>query len=97
MSRWPNMWIVYKDIGVNIDCYASSTDDGRFNVQITFGDSSVISLWRSDRGAGGERTGLRAANADAVDGLVIVAHAECRPSRDDQVRHRFERRRHPDA
>lgn len=32
----------YKDVGTNIDCAASTTDDGRFRIMIQIDDSSVI-------------------------------------------------------
>jgi len=32
----------YKDVGTNIDCSASTTDDGRFRLAITIEDSSII-------------------------------------------------------
>jgi hypothetical protein len=32
---------VYKDVGTSIDCYASTTDDGRFDVAVSVEDSSV--------------------------------------------------------
>jgi type II secretory pathway component GspD/PulD (secretin) len=32
----------YKDVGTNIDCSASSTDDGRYRLAITIEDSSII-------------------------------------------------------
>ena len=34
--------IQYKDVGTNIDCTASTTDDGRFRVGIVIEDSTVI-------------------------------------------------------
>ena len=33
----------YQDVGTNIDCYALSTDDGRFRIEITIQDTSVYS------------------------------------------------------
>jgi hypothetical protein len=33
--------VQYQDVGTNIDCIASTLDDGRFRVQITVDDSSV--------------------------------------------------------
>jgi len=32
----------YKSVGTNIDCMATSTDDGRFEVQVRIEDSSVM-------------------------------------------------------
>ena len=32
----------YKDVGTNIDCSATTTDDGRFRLAITIEDSSII-------------------------------------------------------
>jgi hypothetical protein len=34
--------IQYRDVGTNIDCAASTQDDGRFRVTITLDDSSVL-------------------------------------------------------
>jgi hypothetical protein len=34
--------IQYRDVGTNIDCAASTLDDGRFRVSITLDDSSVL-------------------------------------------------------
>ena len=34
--------IQYRDVGTNIDCSASTLDDGRFRVAITLDDSSVL-------------------------------------------------------
>ena len=39
--------IEYKNVGTNIECAASSTDDGRFQVQVQIEDSSVMER-RSD-------------------------------------------------
>jgi hypothetical protein len=33
----------YQDVGTNIDCFALSTDDGRFRIEITIQDTSVYS------------------------------------------------------
>jgi hypothetical protein len=33
--------VTYQDVGTNIDCYASTTDDGRFKVTLTVEDTSV--------------------------------------------------------
>ena len=33
--------VSYEDVGTNIDCYASATDDGRFKVTVTVEDKSV--------------------------------------------------------
>jgi hypothetical protein len=33
--------VTYQDVGTNIDCYASTTDDGRFKVSVTVEDTSV--------------------------------------------------------
>jgi hypothetical protein len=33
--------VTYQDVGTNIDCYASTTDDGRFKVVVTVEDTSV--------------------------------------------------------
>jgi hypothetical protein len=38
----------YQDVGTNIDCYALSTDDGRFRIEITIQDTSVYSEGRND-------------------------------------------------
>ena len=32
----------YQDVGINIDCFALSTDDGRFRVEITIQDTSGV-------------------------------------------------------
>ena len=36
-------FVHYQDVGTNIDCYALSTDDGRFRIEITIQDTSVYS------------------------------------------------------
>jgi hypothetical protein len=33
--------VTYQDVGTNIDCFASTTDDGRFKVTLTVEDTSV--------------------------------------------------------
>ena len=38
----------YQDVGTNIDCYALSTDDGRFRLEITIQDTSVYSDGQSN-------------------------------------------------
>jgi hypothetical protein len=40
--------IEYKSVGTNIDCSATSTDDGRFQVQLSIEDSSVAERRNSD-------------------------------------------------
>jgi hypothetical protein len=47
----------YQDVGTNIDCYALSTDDGRFRVEITIQDTSVYSESKTD--AQGEPPALK--------------------------------------
>ncbi len=46
----PMSSVQYKDIGTNIDCTASSTDDGRFKVDINIDDSSVYADGQSAEG-----------------------------------------------
>ena len=43
--------VQYRDIGTNIDCFATTLDDGRFKLDLTVEDSSV------DKDAGGLATG----------------------------------------
>jgi Flp pilus assembly secretin CpaC len=40
--------IEYKNVGTNIDCSATSTDDGRFQLQVNIEDSSVAERRNSD-------------------------------------------------
>jgi type II/III secretion system protein len=47
----------YQDVGTNIDCYALSTDDGRFRIEITIQDTSVYSEGKID--TQGEPPGLK--------------------------------------
>ena len=42
--------VTYKAIGTNIDCWAHSTDDGRFRVNISIEDSSVYSEGQTAQG-----------------------------------------------
>jgi hypothetical protein len=42
--------VAYKPIGINIDCTAQSTDDGRFRVDISIEDTSVYSDGQTAQG-----------------------------------------------
>jgi hypothetical protein len=42
--------VVYKQVGINIDCTARSTDDGRFRVAISIEDTSVYSEGQTAQG-----------------------------------------------
>lgn len=43
--------VQYKDVGTNVDCFASTTDDGRFNVNIAIEDASVYTDGQTAQGA----------------------------------------------
>ena len=46
----------YQDVGTNIDCFALSTDDGRFRIEITIQDTSVYRTRRPIRKASHRRS-----------------------------------------
>jgi type II secretory pathway component GspD/PulD (secretin) len=52
----------YRNIGTNIDCRASATDDGRFELTINVDENSVYAK-------GGDAKGADAAGASGVDDL----------------------------
>lgn len=47
-NNFPFNSFTYQDVGTNIDCYALSTDDGRFRIEITIQDTSVYSDAKSN-------------------------------------------------
>ena len=65
----PLMSYGYRNVGTNIDCGATTADEGRFDVNISIDDSSVLHEWRT-----GSRLDGRGQHA-GISQLQVAEHA----------------------